>query len=230
VADISFEDGDNFIRNAVTIRCGRGDWQAPPARKLTRSAALPVPVDDLLLDLRVDSDEEVPTLERLERACCDFIERRTGFVLMPGTYQVDLPSWWSGPLEIMRGPLRELTGISYLTSATTSVDAPLDGFWVEEQDRSFSVRPLSTFDRPVLWSEVGRVRLTFDAGFGIEPESGQSGESGEDAFPPMDDGLRTILTMSVAHYYKNRELFDAGKLEQLELGAMAFLGAYRQFW
>lgn len=221
--EVSWQDGDNFIRNAVTVRCGDA-WSWPRARKLTRDLGLPIPLDELMLDLRVDSEDEADTLERIERGCCDFLERRTGQVVMPGTYQVDLGGWWGGPLEIMRAPLRELTGITYLAAANDSQSADLAQFYVEEGDRSFTVQPLSTFSRPQLWSEVGRVRLAFDAGFAM------SDESGSDAGEPMDDGLRTILTMLCGHYYKNRELFEAGKLEQIELGAMAFLGTYRQFW
>jgi hypothetical protein len=226
--DVSFEDGDNFIRNMVTVRCGSGPLTSPPARKMTRDSGLPIPIEDLQLDLRVDSDDDVATLERIERGCCDFLERRTGYVLMPGSYQVDLPGWWWGELQVMRGPLRELPTVQYLAGANDMQVADLAGFYVTEGDRDFSIRQLSTFSRPTLWSEVGLVRLTFDAGFHIEPASGASDPS--DDGPPMDDGLRTVLTMCVGHYYKNRELFEAGKLEQLELGAMAFLGTYRQFW
>lgn len=222
--EISWEDGDNFIRNAVSIRCGRGPVQGPPARKMTRDDGLPIPIEDLMLDLRVDSDHEAETLERIQRGACDFLERRTGYVLIPGTYQLTLPGWWSGPMEIMRGPLREVDSVTYLAGPNDWQAADLDGFYVSDDARSFTVRPLSSFDRPQLWSEVGQVRLQFQAGYGT------SDESGSDAFEAPEPGLLTVLTMTCGHYYKNRELFDAGKLEQLELGAMAFLGVYRQFW
>lgn len=220
--EISFEDGDNFIRNAVTVKCAGGPLQSPPARKLTRDEGLPVSVEDLALDLRIDSDDENETLERLERGAAAFLERRTGYVVIPGRYQVDLPGWWSGPLEIMRGPLRELISITYLDAAGAEATASAGGFYVESTDRTFSVRPLTTFDRPALWSEVGRVRLTFDAGFRLPDESGDALE--------LEDGLRTCLTMLVGHYYQNRELFAAGKLEAVETGGRDLLGAYRQFW
>lgn len=220
---ISFEDGDNFIRNQVTIVCDGGPPTSPPARKLSRDEGLPVSVDDLAEDLRIDTDEFDATLERMERGAAAFLEKRTGFVLIPGLYQVDLPGWWSGPMQVMRGPLRELVSITYLDADGQTATADPDGFYVEEPDaRSFTVRPLSTFDRPTLWAEVRRVRLQFTAGFRLPDES--------DGPPEMDDGLRTTLIMLVGHYYQNRELFAAGKLEAIETSGRDLLGAYRQFW
>lgn len=225
MSDVAYSDGDNFIRNMVTVRGRDGRMTTPPARKMTRdAAALPISVADLMDDLRVDSDDEAETLERMELGACAVIERRTGYVLIPGRYQVDLPGWWTGPMEVMRGPLRELVSVTYLAApdgAETSV-ADLAGFYVEEEDRSFAIRSLSTFVRPELWSEVRRVRLTFDAGFRQADETTEVQE--------LEDGLRTCLTMLVGHYYQNRELFAAGKLEALDAGGRDLLGAYRQFW
>lgn len=223
---ISFNDGDNFVRNMVSVRCC-GTWSRPwlTGRKMTREDALPVSIEDLLLDLRIDSDDEAATVERMARGAAEFLERRTAYVLIPGRYQVDVPGWWDGPLEIQRGPLREIVSIQYLTDATTEVTADPAGFYVHEEDRIFSVQPLTTFTRPTLWSEVHRIRLTFDAGFQTPDETSSTGE-----LMPAPDGLLTTFTMLVGHYYKNRELFAAGKIEQVELGAGNLLGAYRQLW
>lgn len=221
----SLEDGDNFIRNMVTIRHGRhGAMTSPPARKLTRIDTLPIATADLIEDLRLDSDEEVATLERMERGAADFLERRTGYVVIPGTYQVDLDGWWIEDLEVMRGPIRELADVEYLVDATTWTGVDTANFWVDEGDRDFRIRPLRSWTRPALWSEVNRVRLTFDAGFKLDDEAGA------DEVQPMPDGLRTTLTMLVGHYYQNRELFAAGKIADVEMSAGHLLAAYRQFW
>lgn len=222
---VSFHDGDNFIRNMVSVRCGGGTPWAPPARKLTRVEDLPIPLDDLMLDLRVDSDDEAATLERLARGAADFLERRTAYVLIPGVYQVDLDGWWPSPLSVQRGPLRTLDAIGYLDADGQEATADLAGFYVEEEDREFTVRSLSTFTRPTLWSEVRRVRLTFSAGFQVAEEVSASGD-----LQPAPDGLITTWVMLVGHFYRNRELFAAGKLEDVEMGAGNLLGAYRQWW
>lgn len=222
MAEYSFHDGDNFIRNMVTVR-GCGWAPAIIARKLTTMEELPVSIDDLVLDLRVDSDEEDETLARMERGAAAWLERRTGYVVSPGTYQVDLAGWWPDVAEVMRGPLRQLDSVSYLDAAGASVDADLSQFWVQEEDRSFTVKALSSFTRPPLWSEVQRVRLTFSAGFRLPSETAPG-------LVALEDGLRTILIMMTGHLYKNRELFAAGKLEALDDYGRTLLGTYRQFW
>lgn len=221
--EISFHDGDNFIRNTVTVRCGGVAFRNILARKVTVSDEDPVPIDDLMLDLRVDSDDEEETVRRMARGAAAFMERRTAYVLLPGTYEVTLPGWWVGDLELNRGPLRSVDSVRYLAGRDDWQDTDLDGFYVDAKERSFNVRALTSFNRPTLWSEVGQVRLTFQAGFRVESES--EGEA-----PELEDGLRTTLTMLVAHYYKNRELFAAGALEAVEKGAEGILGAYRQYW
>lgn len=222
--EVSFEDGDNFIRNMVTVRMPHGPTQSPPARKLERAEELPVSIEDLALDLRVDDEEaDEATLTRILRGAAGFLERRTGYVIIPGTYQVDMPGWWFGGLEIMRGPLRSLTSIAYLADATTWTAADLAGFYVDEGDKSFTVNPLRSFVRPTLWSELMRVRLTFEAGFAADDESGAG-------LQHLDDGLRTCLIALCAHYYQNRELFAAGKIAEVEMGAGNLLAAFRQFW
>ena len=92
--------------------------------------------------------------------------------------------------------------------------------------RGFILRALSTFDRPQLWQPEDSIRVRFSAGFDAADESG--GER------PIEDGLRTILTMITGHYYANRELLGAADavsgVQAVELGATSLLGQYRQFW
>lgn len=225
---LSYQNEDNFIRNLVTIKCA-GRTPTVIARKLNArlDEALPVPLEDLQLDLRIDSEDDEATLERLERGACDLLERRTGHVIMPGLYQLDLGGWWYGDLEVMRGPLRTITGVTYLgeDGAGSYSSADVGQFWVDEQERSFTIRALSTFTRPTLWNEAARVRVMFEAGYRTADESGES-----DAPPEMPDGLRTTLIMLVGHFYENRDLFKSGKLAEVESSAGYILNAYRQFW
>lgn len=226
---LSFQNEDNFIRNLVTIRTPGHAHASVIAQKLNArlDEALPIPVADLQLDLRIDSEDDEATLERLERGACDLLERRTGHVILPGLYQLDLPAWWWGQLEVMRGPLRQVNAITYLSEATPGEydTADLAQFWIDEQERTFTITPLRSFERPTLWSEVHRVRVMFEAGYKTADESGDS-----DPPPEMPDGLRTTLTMLVGHFYENRDLFKSGKLAEVESSAGYILNAFRQFW
>lgn len=227
--EFSLSNQDNFIRNMVTIRCanGFGPLISPPAAKIERDEGLPISTDEIIADLRIDADDEAATLERLERGACDFLERRTGLVVLPGTYQVQLRDWWIGGMTIMRAPLRDLIGVEYLAEDRTWTAVDTDNFHVDSDLQSFTVLGLSSFARPSLWAEaIGaqRVRLTFTAGFELPDESGSGGG------PQMPDGLRTTLLMLIGHYYQNRELYLAAKVADVEFSAGNLLGAYRQFW
>lgn len=227
--EYSFSDADNFIRNLVTIRHGPGHGRndSPPARKMSRDMGLPIPTDEIIADLRLDSDDEEATLERLERGAADFLERRTGLVVIPGVYQIMLEHWWLGTMDVIRAPLRQLEAVEYLAEDHTWTEVDTDNFHVDDGERSFSILALSSFVRPQLWSEARlarRIRLTFSAGYELPSESG-SGDG-----PQMPDSLRTTLLMLIGHYYENRELFMADKIADVELSAGGLLGLHRQFW
>lgn len=224
--DVSFQDRDNFIRNMVTIAgCGRGSG-GPPMRKIS-TGGLPVPIDEILLDLRVDDpDDEEATVERLARGACAFIERRTGFVLLPTVYEVQLSAWPTSSMEVLRGPFRSVEGVEYQAARDDWQAVAADDFWVSSSDRAFTLRFLSQFAAPSLWQNEDCIRVRFSAGFDAADESGGG--------QPIEDGLRTVLLMVTGHYYKNREMLGLADpkygLEAVELGATSLLGQYRQFW
>ena len=225
--ELSFQNTDNFIRNAVTIKCGGQSFKAD-IRRLTESSELCVSSDDVMLDLRVDDpDAERATVERYIRTACGFLERRTCAVCLRGEFEVPLAGWWQGPLELRRFPFRELVGIDYLSGPNTWTAADVSQFWVDELSSSFVIQPLRTFTSPALWSELNRVRLRFAAGFDDVNASG-SGVSGDDK--PCLEPWRGLITALVGHYMENRELMQADKIADVEMSAGSLLASVRQFW
>lgn len=201
--------------------------------KIWTSESLPLDLDEVKLDLRVDSNDDDGTISRMISAAADFAEIRTGLVFAAGTYEVlfddfdcCFPCRDRGIREFHRAPLRSVNAISYLSGNAEYTDLDLADFMVSNRGKSFAIGPLSTFSAPTLFEGFDCVRVTFDAGY--DPADQDSGLSGDPI--PLPGGLKTMLTMIVGHYYKNRELFDADKIGALELGAGSLLGAYRQFW
>jgi len=224
---LAFHDGDNFIRNAVTVLGPRTIGRGPRIRKIS-TGQLPVDIEEILEDLRVDDpDDERETVDRMARAACAFIEKRTGYSMLPTVFELTGSQWWSGgPLEILMGPLREIDAIEYLRARDDWVAVPDAEFWTSTGARDFAVRFLDTFDRPTLWQREDCVRMRFQTGFDAFDESGGD--------HPIEDGLRTILLMITGHYYQHREMLGVADakygLGAVELGATSLLGAYRQFW
>lgn len=208
-------------------------------RKLTTSKGFPIPIADLLLDLRVDSDDEQRTIMRLARASAALLEKRSGISVLQGTYEAKFSGWdFYRPWEFMRSPLRVVKEISYLdmnASPPTWVPVDLDRFFITELAKSFLIMPINGVTLPVVSAPLHGVKVLFNAGFDIELTSGEdpgdqeSGE-GDEVELPIEDSMRTSLTMLTAHFYENREIFAADKLAQVEASAGSLFAANRMFW
>ncbi|MEG1028452.1 MAG: hypothetical protein RSE34_00030 [Brevundimonas sp.] len=198
-----------------------------PAVQKVRAGELPVDVEEILIDLRVDDPEDdADTVERMARAACAFIERRTCYTLLPTEYEITLDTFALNSWKIDRGPLRQIDAIEFQKDRDVweAVDPEL--YWTTAGARDFTLRMLSAFKAPTLWQNEACVRLRFSTGFDSFTESGGD--------LPIEDGLRTVLLMVTGHYYKNRELLGAADakygLQAVELGATSLLGSYRQFF
>lgn len=206
------------------------------------SQGFPIAWDDLLLDLRVDSTDELPTIKRMARAAAAFLEKRTGIAVLQGVYEAKFTDWcFYGPWEFHRTPLRSIKEISYLdgtASPPTWTDVSIDDFFVDVLAKSFLMVPLQTFQAPTIWAPFNGIRVRFLAGYDVELQSGEDpidqesdgGPGADDQSLEIADDVRTTLTMLVAHYYQNRELFAADKIAEIEMGAGAMLAGNRQFW
>ncbi len=221
--------------------CRHGRQSPVAMRKLSTSDGFPIPIDDLLLDLRIDSTDEAKTVMRLARAAAAFLEKRTGFAILQGRYEAKFSQWnILAPWEFLRAPLRGLVEISWLDgnqSPPTWEEVDLGKFFVTDLAKSFLVVPLqgaSAAVLPTVWAPFHGIRVRFDAGYDIDLQSGEVQGSGEgidgETELPLPDDLRTILTMLVGHFYENRELFAADKIAEVEMSAGSLLASNRQFW
>lgn len=225
---LSFQNNDNFIRNTVTIPIGGSFPRCflPAVQKIS-AGELPVEVDEILEDLRVDDPEDdEDTVRRMARAACAFIERRTCYTLLPTEYEITLDAFPSASWRIDRGPLREIVALEAQTARGVWTEIDPESYWTTSGARDFTLRTLSGFTPPTLWQNEACIRLRFSTGFDSHDESGGD--------LPIEDGLRTVLLMVTGHYYKNREMLGAADakygLQAVELGATSLLGSYRQFF
>jgi uncharacterized phiE125 gp8 family phage protein len=206
-------------------------------RKTTTDSGFPIKIEDLLLDLRVDSAEEANTVKRMARGAAAFLEKRTGVSILKGTYEAKFHSWPIGPgqaWEFLRMPLRDVTEISWFdgnTSPPSWLEVALNGFFVDEREKSFVVIPLQGFALPTPWAPMNGVRLIFEAGYLTSEEAAaQSSGDGELGALAIPDDMRTLLTMLTGHFYDNRDLFAADKLAEVEASAGSLLASQRMFW
>ena len=205
--------------------------RGPIIRRLSTVDALPVPLDALRLDLRIDDDDDGSTLERMEQAAADMIERRSGKVLLPGTFEALFDTF--AALKVIRAPLRQVTELAILTDKNTWTAQDLDDFRIITGENDFEVGAYPGWTCPTVFMAERSIRIQYRAGYNIPPESGGSdGDelvSGDDdvAMPPLYRGVLIALT---GHFYENREIFAADKLTEIESTAGGILNAIRTFW
>lgn len=199
-------------------------------RKVQSSNALPIPLEDVKLDLRVDSDDEDATIERMIRAAASFLERRTGWTVLPARYHAVYSQWPCEPQEIYRAPLRELVAVEYLSATNTWTEVDVDNFQVSKRQKSFVIAPLSTFEAPDLFTDMDSVRFIFEAGFDIDGDAESEFSDNEADELPMDPDVKVLLIMLVGELYKTRELSAQDQEAAMAKAAGSMLGAHRTFW
>lgn len=230
MSGFSLYNNDNFIRNLVTF-CWGGQQVPVEVRRLTSSPDLPVDLDEVMHDLRVDDmddPEERASVERMFRTAGAYIERASACVVLRGEFEAILPGWWDGDLEVRRYPVREVTAIEGLTALNTWTAVPDAEIYVEPRADAFTVRILDSYTRPTLWSQVNRTRLRFEAGFDDALGSGVS--TSDPGSLPILDPFKGIAIAMTAHLYKNRELLEADRMSEVERGLGSLLGSIRTLW
>lgn len=201
-------------------------------RRISTNDQLPVPLEDLRLDIRIDDDFGDDTLERMERTAIALIELRSGKIIMPGRFEALFDA--CDQFKVQRAPLRQVTSIAALTDRNTWTEQEIDDFRVIQDDNSFSVTAYPGFQPPTLFMAEAAIRVQFTAGYHPDLASGESdgdpGESGDAEVGPLPDLYRGVLIAYVAHLYENRELFEADKLTEIESTSGGLLNAIRRFW
>jgi len=196
--------------------------------KLSTSATAPLDLEEVKLALRIDTADDDQTIQGFILAACDFMERRTGYVMRPGIYEVQFDEWPCEEVEFMRAPVREIERIEYMSAKNVWTEIDVDEFQLVRRQRSFVLKAFDEFEPPEVFTALAGIKFQFAAGYDL----GDSGFSGESF--PLDDGLKTLATMFVGHYYKNRELLGAGSQKSggdaIEAGLDSLLGAYRGYW
>lgn len=195
------------------------------ATRLSVEDVDPVPLDDVMWDVRVDSEDDAQSVRRLLLGAADWVEQRTGYAIRPGVYQVQLDGWWyPGPAQIIKGPLRGDPVVEFLARGDTSWTAlPDTAFRWSQEERSFKLFWRDGADRPDLEPGGDTVRIVFDAGFD-DPMQTEGG-----AGHKLPDDLRSCLIAIVAFQYQKKTAGrDTIRFANLELDPI--LQQHRQFW
>lgn len=159
--------------------------------RLSNPSGLAVPLDQLKLALRVDTDDDDTRLATLIRAETMRYEDFTGRLMLPidCDYQFER---WTDPLCIPVTPIRFVVSVAYLNASNieTTLDA---GDWYEvTSDEGVEIRFTDAFDSPPLSDREYPVRVTFQAGY---DEEGVSGSGDDPELAPVKQDQVNITRM-----------------------------------
>lgn len=205
------------MREALAVRGGGFSLNSPMWTDITRVTA---PTSDLITlaeakaQLRVFHSDDDALISRLMAAATATIEgpNGIGIVLLSQTWRATFNGFSNGCLMLGLGPVREITSVTYTdadgdtqTVSDEALDYDLDAMPVR-------IRPTAHWPSTAL--KQGAAKVTFEAGFGDDPED-----------VPAD--LIHAILMLIAQWYENREASSAHTLRDVPMGVESILARYR---
>lgn len=174
-----------------------------------------------------DFDDDDATLEMYLDAAIDFVAERTSLTLRRSSWRVDRCDWWSGCLELLLAPVRDIT-VTYLdeSAATQTVDAALYR-WERTELGTARVILLAAFTSPTVKAATfNAVQIAIEAGFDEDPNATGAGDDPELTFPSR---ARQAILMIGAAWYRNREAVADVDLKVVPLAAEALMSQLRVY-
>lgn len=193
-------------------------------RRLTSDEdPLPIALDELKLDLRIDDSDEDDTLKRNQLTAAGMIEVRSGAVLVPGTFEALFNP--CDRILVPRFPLREVTSIAAMTGRNDWTEQEIDDFRVLELAQDFVLSPFPGYVSPSFYVASNSLRVQFSAGYGAALSGESSGQAVE--MPALYRGVLTAITGAL---FENRGLGEADSQFRVEQSMAGLLNSIRRFW
>ena len=176
----------------------------------TPPAGEPLELPDVKAALRVETDAEDALIERMIAVARSFLERRLDLAVLRQSWTLSLACLPSAPVPLRPGKVARITGGTVRYEGAEP--RPLaDG----EVRLVRSVPARAAFRLPASegGAPVAEVTLTFEAGWAAG------------TVPPE---LTHALTLLVAHYHEERQLFAQGRYVPIPASLQAHVEAFRE--
>ena len=183
------------------------------------AAAMPVTVEQVKYDLRIDHEHEDAALADYIADAVDYVsgpDGVLGIALMPQTWALSVPR----PLSALRlpvSPALELVEITYFDPEGAPQTADLADFSLITSGESSYVMPKQGKSWPSAEDRPDAYTVTFKAGY-----------ADIDAVPA---GIKRAIRLIVTHWYLNRSEVVVGAAPMtIPMGAQSLLARYRRGW
>ena len=163
-------------------------------------AKLPVTIDDVRQQLRIDGDDETAAMDRLLRAATAAVDGR-GALGRPMITQ-SWAQWCYNPTEVRvkMVPFQSLTSVQYYDSAGTLQTDTLSNYEAVGAGDRVWIRPKDGFEWPEQEDRPDALKITYVAGYGDNPSD-------------VPESVRQAVLLLVTHMFEERMPVTRGSSE-----------------
>lgn len=180
----------------------------------------PVSYQEALEHLRLDTNDEMDTVNALIRAATDHVERFTHRALMTQTLVLKLDEWptlCDSPyfIELPRPPLQSVTSITYLDADNVSQTWASTNYTVDTNRTPGRVALAYNKSLPDTLSGVANaITVTYVAGYATRAA--------------VPESIKLAIRLLIGHWFENREDSVTGTIQgPIERGVSSLLWPYR---
>ncbi len=190
-------------------------------KRIEAATSRPVTLDELKKHVNaadfVDDNEQ---LEIFLDAAIEYVAHQTSLTLQPSSWRIDRCDWWSGCLQVLLSPVRDIV-ITYLDVNGAEQTVAQNLYRWQRNDRGAAeIAFLPAFTSPeVMPDTFNAVQIAIEAGFDDEAATG----SGDDPELVLPTRAKQAILMLAASWYRNREAIAEGELKKVPLGAEALI-------
>lgn len=182
-------------------------------RKIAVSTISPtIPIERVKQRLIIDHDDWDQDIEALIRAASDVVERETGRVLQPSTWELRTDCWpgYCYPLRLDIAPIRDVLSVKYLDDDGLEQTVLSSNWYWDRTSAGADLRFITGYSFPLLYNRPGSVRVRVFAGYDDQEASG-SGDDPELTLPPI---IEMAVLFLVGAWMENREsVIDGQRFE-----------------
>lgn len=195
-------------------------------RLISAAESKPVSLDDLKKHCRVDHNDDNDVLGVYLDAASAFVADRTSLVLQPSTFRIERSSWWSGCLNILVAPVREIVAVKYRAVAGDEQTVDEAVYRWRRTASGAVLEFVNGFSAPSVQDErFDAVTVEVRAGFD-DPDTTGSGDDPELILPPQ---VKQAILLTGGAWYETREAVTATEMKAVPFAVDALIGQVRLY-
>lgn len=170
------------------------------------------------------SDDELLT-DMLDDAT-EMVAERVSLALGPTVYRVDRGSWWSGCIQILVAPVRDIASVKYFDENGVLQTVSSSLYRWKRTDVGATLELLADFTSPALEADRDdSIQIEVEAGFD-DPYSTGAGDDPELVCPGT---IKQAIRALVSFWYDNREAASDKDFRAVPLHAEALMAQARVY-